>query len=174
MNSNLKNALADFQTEIQKMQNELAEYQKKPGHSQKFAAFKKVRIKIMQNFLDCFFDQLIENEALIQSVETKNQALNTKVFKLEATCLLHGLGGSIFTYLQMPEKSLGELVKKCYSQKWRQTPLELHPNWPGQIPVKIATRPCISFEALKTKAANEPGWLTKFKTEINQQIQKGA
>jgi len=174
MNSNLKTALEQAQVEIQKMQTEVAEYTQKPEHSPRFAAYKKVRVKIFENLIDCLFDALIEAEAYRVTNEREILSLNTTRFKLEAVCLLHGIGGSLFTYLQMPERTLGELVKKCYSQNWRQTPLELHPEWPGKKQIKLATRPSISFEALKLKAIKEgPTWYTVAKNEITRQITKG-
>lgn len=172
MNSNIKTALNEAQVEIEKMQTELAEYTKKPEHSPRFAAYKKVRVKIFENLIDCFFEALMEAEAVNMAHENQINTLNTMRFKLEAVCLLHGIGGSLFTYLQMPEKTLGELVKKCYSQNWRQTPLELHPAWPGKKQIKIASRPSMSFEALKAKAIKEgPTWYTDVKNYIIQKTE---
>lgn len=134
MSPTLKNAMADFTQEIEKMQAELADYTQRPGHSPKFATFKRVRLQIMQNLMDCLQDYMALNESLQNEEQAKITRLETAVFKLEAICLLHGLGPSIFTYLQMDEKTLALLVKQCYGEGWRQTPLELLRGYESRQP----------------------------------------
>lgn len=125
MNRNLKTAIEDFETEISKLRRELKNYKAKPGHSPKFAEFKQVRINIMQNVIVALNDYSALNDSLVYQTEKQIATLEITVFKLEAICLLHGVGSSIFTYLQMPDTTLGNLVKQCYNQNWRQTPLEI-------------------------------------------------
>lgn len=85
------------------------------------------------------------------------QQLQDKIFKLEAICLLHGVGSSIHMYMNMDSGTLGALVKQCYGEGWKQIPFEFMPGTPK--PAQRANNPVLGIEGIKELAFRNPGWL---------------
>lgn len=162
MNPQLKTALAEFQDELEKMQAQYNQYIEKPAHNKRYAAYKLVQIRVLQNTVDTLMEYAMQCNAEMQQMADKILKLEGVIFKLESICLLHGVGGSIFTYMQMSENALGLLVKKCYGEGWRQTPLELLADYPKPKPVTRSAKP-VPIDMIKIMAQKEPGFLTEIK-----------
>lgn len=124
----LADAITQQQNQIDALKEDLERYKARTGASEKYIFFKEQQIKTLQAVAESFTEYADITAGIYAENRKEIAALKNKVFRLEGIILLHGI--NIYMYMRMSLKGLIYLVKKAYSEGWRQVPFELQEQQP--------------------------------------------
>lgn len=149
----LTDALTQLEIEIKTLTADLERYKKTKNFSERLVFYKDQQIKVLLNVLESIRDFKELSDDIFFKEQKQIAKKEELIFKFEGICLLHGI--SDFTnYLDMSVTKLTNLVKEAYTEKWRQTPLQLMPGYQLIEQIKTAKAPTIDFKQLLNAAIN--------------------
>jgi hypothetical protein len=120
----LSEALNDFDKVIIDITNDLDNYKKKGVTSQKYIYYKQGQISDLErlrNMISLFMEQFANDYKMISGTLGK---ANRQIKKHEVIALIHGIT-DLKDYTKWSYEELETLLKRAYSEKWRQTPKEI-------------------------------------------------
>jgi len=146
-------ALTQLKNEVTYLQTDLDKYKASKSVITKVVFYKEQQIKSLTSVLNSFTEFKEQSDKYFTELEKTAALKEEKNFKFEGICLLHGIRDFNF-YLNKPTQELAGLLKQAYTEKWREMPIELNPQYKKIENIKIATMPSIDFNELLNGALN--------------------
>ncbi len=147
----LRDALKEFEQQIQSLTEDLERYRQKENASEKYIFYKQQQIGSLKNTIEIFIE--FQENSTMQLIENSKEIskLNTRIFKLEGVCLYHGISNLNY-YLRMRTNALIFKIKQAFNEGFRQIPFEIMEGAQLNKNATRVTSPTVPFNDLKNKA----------------------